>query len=255
MVKVALLRAAGTNCHRETALAFELVGAHVEMVHIGELMKRRSLHGYQVTVLPGGFTYGDDLGAGRIFAVRIQQHLKDAFLDFIDGGGLVLGICNGFQILVKAGLLPDPHSDGAAATLTNNDAGRFDDRWIHLRPNLSSPCVFTKGLESVISLPIAHGEGKFVLRDQAARNALIAGNQIALQYCGPDGSEAQGDENPNGSEMNIAGICDGTGRILGMMPHPERAAFGLHYPDWRTRDGKGEGQGLAIFRNAMAYFE
>jgi len=254
MVKAALLRAAGTNCHRETELAFQLAGAHVDMVHIGELMKRKSLHGYQITVLPGGFTYGDDLGAGKIFAVKIQQYLKDAFLEFIDGGGLVLGICNGFQILVKAGLLPDPHSDGAAATLTNNDSGRFEDRWIHLRPNPSGNCIFTKGLTEAISLPIAHGEGKFVLRDEAAQNVLVGKDQIALQYCGPNGTDAEGDENPNGSEMDIAGICDPTGHILGMMPHPERAAFSHQYPDWRT-PRIGEPEGLAFFRNSVAYFK
>ena len=253
MVKVALLRAAGTNCHRETELAFQLAGAHVKMVHIGELMKQKSLHGYQITVLPGGFTYGDDLGAGKIFAVKIQQYLKDAFLEFIDGGGLVLGICNGFQILVKAGLLPDPHANGAAATLTNNDNGRFEDRWIHLRPNPSTNCVFIRGLTEAISLPIAHGEGKFVFRDESARNAMRAGDQIALQYCASTGADASGDENPNGSDLDIAGICDPTGRILGMMPHPERAAFTHQYPDWRT--APREPEGLAFFRNSVVYFK
>ena len=253
MVRVALLRAAGTNCHRETKLAFELAGAHVDMVHIGEMMNTRSLHGYQITVLPGGFTYGDDLGAGRIFAVKIQQYLKDAFLGFIDNGGLVLGICNGFQILVKAGLLPDPHAEITAATLTNNDNGRFQDRWIHLRPNPFGKCVFTRGIEGVISLPIAHGEGKFVLRNDEARNVLLAGNQIPLQYCGSSGSPAVGDENPNGSELDIAGVCDPTGRILGMMPHPERAVFPHQYPDWRKE--QSEAHGLAFFRNTVAYFE
>ena len=251
MVRVALLRAAGTNCHRETARAFELAGAEVQMVHIGSLMETRSLSGYQITVLPGGFTYGDDLGAGRIFAVKIQQYLRDSFLEFIDNGGLVLGICNGFQILVKAGLLPDPHSEGPAATLTNNDCGRFQDKWVYLRPNPTSPCVFTKGFEDVISIPIAHGEGKFVLRDESAKRLLLANNQIVFQYCGADGSEAEGDENPNGSEMNIAGICDPTGKILGLMPHPERAIFQHHLPGRQYE--KSQPQGLAIFRNAVAY--
>ena len=255
MVRVALLRAAGTNCHRETELAFELAGAQVEMVHIGELMKRKSLSGYQITVLPGGFTYGDDLGAGRIFAVKLQQYLKDAFLEFIDNGGLVLGICNGFQILVKAGLLPDPHAKGSAATLTNNDNGRFIDRWVHLRVNPQSPCVFTKGIEQPLPVPIAHGEGKFVLRDDDARRALQANGQIALQYCGANGSDARGSENPNGSEMDIAGVCDPTGRILGLMPHPERAVFLLQYPDWRSNGTEcDEGLGLAVFRNAVGHF-
>ncbi len=253
MVRVVLLRAAGTNCHRETARAFELAGAEVDMVHIGSLMKSPSLNKYQITVLPGGFTYGDDLGAGRIFSVKIQQYLRDSFLEFIDGGGLVLGICNGFQILVKAGLLPDPHQSGTAATLTNNDCGRFQDKWVYLRTNPKSPCVFTKGLDEVISVPIAHGEGKFVLRDDRARDSLIKNNQIVFQYCGAEGTDAQGDENPNGSEMDIAGICDPTGRILGLMPHPERAVFQHHLPSREYE--KTSPQGLAVFRNAVAYFK
>src|SRR5436305_496232 len=188
-----ILRTAGVNCDAETAHAFELAGSTSESIHVNRLLENPSLLGdFQIIAIPGGFSYGDDIAAGRIFANQIAHHLHDAFHDFRDAGKPIIGICNGFQVLVKTDLLPGDLAgkSGQTCTLTNNDCGRFVDRWIRVAPR-SNKCIWTSGL-SPIDLPIAHGEGKFVPADDAIRQALWDGEQVALRYALQDGFPAAG---------------------------------------------------------------
>jgi phosphoribosylformylglycinamidine synthase len=253
-----ILRTAGTNCDLETARAFELAGADTERVHINRLIERPALLSeFQLLAIPGGFSYGDDISAGRIFANQLMHHLREPLKRFVESGKPVIGICNGFQVLVKTDLLPGPLGgrEGQTCTLTDNVCGRFVDRWVHLAPK-SSKCVWTRGLDASrpIELPIAHGEGRFVCADEFVREALWANHQVALVYARPDGSSAGGAEpfNPNGSVDDIAGVCDETGLVLGLMPHPERHVDPLQHYAWSTRATQpAEGDGLALFRNAV----
>jgi len=252
-----ILRTAGTNCDRETAHAFEQAGARAQFLHVNQLLKDPSLlDRHQVLAIPGGFSYGDDIAAGRIFANQIRHHLAEAFARFIEAGRPIIGICNGFQVLVKTDLLPGAIGGrgGQTATLAHNASGRFIDRWVHLRGR-GGKCIWTQGVEQ-IELPIAHGEGRFVPRDGEIRRALWDEGQVALTYARPDGSEAKGAEpdNPNGSVDDIAGICDPTGLVFGLMPHPERYVAALQHPAWtRQQPPPAEGAGLAIFRNAVRH--
>jgi len=257
--KTLILRTAGTNCDGETAFAFELAGSDTELVHINKLLREPALlDSAQILAIPGGFSYGDDIAAGRILANQITHHLGDALRAFIDSGRPVIGICNGFQVLVKTDLLPGRRARGGgqSATLTNNDSGRFVDRWIRLvsRP---SKCIWTADLEpAVIELPIAHGEGKFVPRDEAVRQGLWENGQVALVYAKEDGSPPGGKspDNPNGSIDDIAGICDTTGLVFGLMPHPERFADAIQHPAWTSRRRINKpGHGLQIFANAVRH--
>ena len=254
-VRVAVLRAPGTNCDEETRFAFEQAGARAEPIQIQEWVARsRSLEGYQILAIPGGFTYGDDIAAGRLVANELRYVLAEELASFLTAGKLVIGICNGFQILVKAGILPSGQLDAPQeATLTWNDSGRFEDRWVRLKPELNV-CVWTQGLEEVIELPVAHGEGKFVPRDATVIEQLVGFGQIVFHYVDPLEQEAGYPWNPNGSVGNIAGICDPTGRIFGLMPHPERHAVPIQHPRW-TRQGLREGDGLQIFRNGVTWAE
>ena len=209
---------------------------------------------YQLLAIPGGFSYGDDIAAGKIFANQLMHHLRDALRKFVDDGKPVIGICNGFQVLVKTDLLPGPLGRRTAqtATLTNNECGRFVDRWIHLMPR-SKKCVWTRDLEP-LDLPIAHGEGKFAPADESVRRALAANDQIALTYARADNSAANGEfpHNPNGSVDDIAGVCDETGLVLGLMPHPERYVSSLNHPNWGANGvTDGDGAGLKFFINAV----
>ena len=255
-----VLRAPGTNCNEETAAAWDLAGAAVETLHVGRVLESpSSLDAFQVLTLPGGFSYGDDLGAGRILAVRLGA-LGDALRRFRDRGGLILGICNGFQVLVKAGLLPGGEGTGAA-TLTHNDSGQFGSRWVRLdvRPG---NCAFLAAADAgPIELPVAHGEGKFLTADPSTLAQLEAAGQVVLRYIDADGAPTQAfPANPNGSAGAVAGVCDPTGRVLGLMPHPERYVDPLHHPRWtRTAVGadtdtdiREEGHGLRFFRAAVA---
>jgi phosphoribosylformylglycinamidine synthase len=252
-----ILRTAGTNCDAETAHAFELAGSASELMHVNRLLESpRQLEQFQILAIPGGFSYGDDIAAGRIFANQITHHLRDAMRRFIEDGKPIIGICNGFQVLVKTELLPGALAgqSGQLCTLTNNDCGRYVDRWVTLAPR-GSKCIWTSGL-GPFELPIAHGEGKFVPADEPVRTALWANDQVALVYALPDGSPAGGrfPENPNGSIDDIAGICDSTGLVFGLMPHPERFVSALQHPAWtRNRRRSDEGSGLGVFRNAVAH--
>lgn len=258
--RVLILRAPGVNCDLETAHAFQRAGAQTEPLHVQALLQRPArVRDFQVLCLPGGFSYGDDLGAGRILGNKIRFQLADVLTEFRDAGKLILGICNGFQILIKSGILLaiDPQA-GPPATLTNNESGKFEDRWVYLR--VSSPkCVFFAGLEQLY-LPVAHAEGKFVPRDERVLRQLDEAGQLVLRYTtDPRLEDAAGDvpypANPNGSAADIAAVCDPTGRVCGLMPHPERHIEPTHHPRWTRRTEQPEhGDGLRVFQNAVAYF-
>ena len=248
-----VLRAAGINCDRETEAVCASAGFQVDVVHVNRLIERPAhLHEYHFAVVPGGFSYGDDLGAGKVLANELRTKLFSEFRAFVAAGRLVLGICNGFQVLVKSGLLPDPEdSDPGRLTITHNDSGRFEDRWIRLRVS-SLKSEFLK-VEEIIELPIAHGEGKFIPRDDALLRRWEEGGQLVLKYVDPEGREAGYPWNPNGSASGVAGICDPTGRVLGLMPHPERFQDAVNHPRWTRRDRDAEPDGLRFFKNAFAY--
>jgi phosphoribosylformylglycinamidine synthase len=256
---VLVLRAPGTNCDVETAFAFERAGAKAELVHINRLLENPSLvDRYQILCIPGGFSYGDDLAAGRILASQIQHHLADQMDRLKADDKLILGICNGFQVLIKSGVLLEPDAqDGLPATLTWNDSGRFEDRWVKLGVKPSN-CVFLAGLEHLY-LPVAHAEGKFVPRGDDVLQKLDAADQLVLRYlplrddCQTNGPVPYPD-NPNGSEANVAGVCDASGRVLGLMPHPERHIDRTHHPRWTRGEGGEVGDGLGMFQNAVGYF-
>jgi len=235
--KALVLRAAGTNCDRETQFALQQAGFGAERVHVFRLMEKpKALRDYQFLVIPGGFSYGDDVAAGKILANQMIHRLAEPLNEFVAAGKLVLGICNGFQVMIKAGLLPWGKVDGKTAnrdaTLAWNDSGRFEDRWIHLRGD-SDRCVFLPAGQ-VIALPIAHGEGKFIPADQAVLEKLRANGQIALRYVGDDGRPGPYPINPNGSVDDVAGLCDASGRVMGLMPHPERFVDITQHPRWTT---------------------
>ncbi len=251
-----ILRTAGTNCDQETAHAFELAGAKTEFLHINRLLEApRLLEQFQILAFPGGFSYGDDIAAGKILANQIVHHLGDELRRFVEAGKPVIGICNGFQVLVKTDLLPGPLAGriGQTATLTNNDCGRFVDRWIRLAPR-SKRCIWTAGI-APLELPIAHGEGKLVPADPGVREALWANDQVALVYTREDGQAANGEfpHNPNGSIDDIAGVCDATGLVFGLMPHPERFVDSTQHYCWTSLPRAVEGAGRQIFRNAVAH--
>jgi phosphoribosylformylglycinamidine synthase len=257
-VKVLILRAPGTNCDVETQFAFELAGASCERVHINRLLEQPDLFdSFQVLCISGGFSFGDDIGAGRILAAEMQQRLGDALAKFRDDDKLMLGICNGFQVLLNSRLFETNQASSRDWTLTWNDSGRFENRWVDLKVH-NDHCVFLKGIEHLY-LPVANAEGKFVGRNEQSLEDLDGANKIALTYCDPDGTNGSGKTkpfpiNPNGSVRNIAGLCDATGRILGLMPHPERNVDPTHHPRWTRQPQKSPPDGRAIFQNAVSYF-
>ena len=254
---VLILRAPGTNCDLETAFAFEQAGAKAELLHINRLLEKPSLfNGFQILCIPGGFSYGDDVAAGRILGNQIQHHLTEQLARFKEASKLILGICNGFQVLIKSGvLLGGAAQQGMPATLTWNDSGKFEDRWVQLDVR-GSKSVFLKDIDSMY-LPVAHAEGKFVTRDADVFAGLDKANQLVLRYLPLDGSSSETvayPANPNGSMGNVAGICDTTGRVLGLMPHPERHIDPTHHPRWTRGEAAQVGDGLKIFANAVEYF-
>ena len=240
-----IIRTAGTNCDLELAHAFELAGATTTTVHLNELIADPArLEGFDLIGLPGGFSYGDDIAAGRIFANRLKHRLYEPLLAAIDRGVPMIGPCNGFQVLVKLGLLPDPHAKAQQATLAHNTSGRFIDRWTPMTVEADSKCVWTKGLADH-DLPMAHGEGRFEAPDDVL-DALEANGQVAVRYAA----------NPNGSKRDIAGVCDPTGLVFGLMPHPERHLHYTNHPAWTRMTDAQRAQtpvGLRYFENAVAY--
>jgi phosphoribosylformylglycinamidine synthase len=257
-VRALVLRTAGTNCDAETAFAWEQAGATADRVHVNRFIENPgALADYQVLTIPGGFSYGDDIAAGKIFANQIVHHLADVLQAFLAKDRLVLGICNGFQVLVRCGLLPG-RADGRpslaqSATLTTNDSGVFEDRWVHLRAD-TDKCPFLLSGET-LDLPVAHGEGNFIPGADSPLAQLEAAGQVAFRYVGPDGRAGAGYPwNPNGSVGDVAGICDPTGRILGLMPHPERHVLPWHHPQWTRRPPVEAGDGLRLFQRGVAYF-
>lgn len=251
--RVLILRAPGTNCDEEAQHAFRMAGATADRAHIFRLREKPALlHQYQILMLPGGFSYGDDVAAGKILANQLTAFLGDELRKFRDREKLVLGVCNGFQAILKAGLLMPPDEDGPIATLAHNTHG-YQDRWLHLK--VTSPkSPFLKGMDRM-HIPMAHGEGNFVCRKEWILNGLEQSGQIALRYVNADGGPANGfPDNPNGSQGDVAGVTDFTGRVLGLMPHPERHVLPTQHPRW-TREGlKAEGDGLKLFRNAVEFF-
>ncbi len=269
--KVCVLRAPGTNCDVETAFAFESCGAAAQRVHVFRALENpQILHDYQMLCIPGGFSYGDDIGAGVIFSRQLRGKLAGAIGEFLNADKLVLGICNGFQVLLKAGILPDgaagwppQETEKPAATLTWNDNGKYTAIWVRLAVATSNS-VFLRGIEE-IELPVAHAEGKIVLRDRSVLEGWQSHEQIALCYRAKKGAPAPLSaavgaapvpypDNPNGSVANIAGLCDPTGRVLGLMPHPERFLFATQHPQWTRKQLSGDGDGRKIFQNAVDYF-
>jgi phosphoribosylformylglycinamidine synthase subunit PurQ / glutaminase len=252
--RVLILRAPGANCDVETQFAFELAGARAERVHINQLRANpNQLKGYQVLVVPGGFTYGDDVAAGKILANQLAHFLGDALRRFRDAEKLILGICNGFQALLKAGLILLPDEDGPLATLAHNASGKFEDRWITLQAT-PGRCPFLKGVDR-LTLPIAHGEGRFLCRSDWLLEGLEQSGQIVLRFADPSGGPPSYPANPNGSQGDVAGLCDASGRVLGLMPHPERHVLPTQHPRWTRVGLAAEGEGLRLFRNAVQFFQ
>ena len=271
--RVCVLRAPGTNCDIETAHAFNMAGASADRVHLFRLLEDpASLSQYQILCVPGGFSYGDDLGAGVIFSRQLRGRLNDAMREFLTRDKLVLGICNGFQTILKAGLIMRRGIENPAEknwedqlTLTWNQNGRYTDRWVRLKVT-GTNSVFLRGMDE-FDAPMAHAEGRIALKDPTLLQALRDVQQISLCYWSPQATPLaakSGDptnigllpepENPNGSIANIAGLSDSTGRVLGLMPHPERFLFATQHPQWTRLELRGEGQGIQVFRNAVSYF-
>ncbi len=244
--KVIVLRTAGTNCDEETTHAWALAGAAPQRVHVRELIGRPAkLNEFAILTIPGGFSYGDDISAGKILASQLIHHLAEGIGAFVSSGRLVLGICNGFQVLVKAGLLPGGEAGPIGpqvVTLTQNDSARFEDRWVDVRSG-PRPGAFLPP-DAVLTMPVAHAEGKLVAANDRIRTRLAAAGHVALTYCDAGGNPGPYPVNPNGSEADIAGLTDATGRILGLMPHPERHVHPTQHPQWTHRRAEPDGRVL-----------
>jgi len=278
------LRAAGINCDLETEYALQLAGAKAERVHINRLIEDKgALDQYQIIVFPGGFSYGDDVAAGKILANQVIHHLYEPIQKFIDDGKLAIGICNGFQVLVKAGILPgfeeriatedtekfkiflategtetkeknkQSKINSQPVTITYNDSGKFEDRWVYLAPQ-TDRCVFIERGRQIY-LPVAHGEGKVVTRNAKTLEKLKSEGYVAFKYVDENGREGDYPVNPNGSVDSIAGLTDTTGRILGLMPHPERYVRPTQHPHWSRLKDRRDGDGMTIFNNAVKYIQ
>lgn len=251
--RVLILHANGTNRDLEMAYAFELAGAQPEIIHLNQLRTGvKKWNDYQILGVPGGFSYADTLGAGRLFALDLKTYFADEVHHFVENKKPVIGICNGFQALVKTGLLPDLSSDKSQATLTFNADGKFECRWVTLLPQ-SQKCLWTHNLTDTIYCPIAHGEGRFALSKPDLLNQLQKDDQIALRYVMPNGTVANQAYpfNPNGSISDIAGVCNAQGNVIGLMPHPEDHVLSYQHPRW-TRGEAGH-LGLCLFENGVKY--
>ena len=272
--RVAVLFGFGINCDHETKAVFELVGAEADRVHVNRFVSGESnLEAYDILAVPGGFSFGDHLGSGRLLGNRMRFAMRDALRTFVEAGKPIIGICNGFQVLVKTGLLPGPASGAPPdfvqrGSLTLNDSGRYEDRWVTLEFDPESPCIWTKGMTR-IECPVRHGEGKYVMPSPEDVDRLQEHHQLTVRYVDPGTEPGKGISDqllpypisPNGSMRNIAGICDATGLVFGLMPHPEaiyaRWLHPLHTRQHDVSHGAGldgwEGEGLQMFRNAVEY--
>lgn len=264
-VRAIVITGYGTNCEVETAHACTLAGASADIVHISEVLSGAiSLSSYHFLALPGGFLDGDDLGSAQVEGVRLRhaviqttgRTLFDEIEDFIERGMLIMGVCNGFQALVKAGLLPGNPRGRRRVSLTFNDSGRFEDRWVRLKVNPASPCVFTQGLD-MLMLPVRHGEGKFVVDTEETLAEMEAKSLVALRYADERlNPTMEYPANPNGSISAVAGICDETGRVFGLMPHPEAYIHPTNHPFWTRFPVLPEkGEGIALFENAVSFLK
>lgn len=261
-VKTCVLRVGGTNCDWETKVAFEEAGAEAEVLHMKKILEK-GINSYHILVIPGGFSYGDYVRAGAIWAKKLASKLGDRLTKFVEEGRLVLGICNGFQVLVESGFLPgfEGTSEVPQASLTVNASAKFECRWVHLKYVNNGRCVFTKLIpkEAVLRMPVAHAEGRFILakdKEEEYLAKLYGGDQVVFRYCDENGKPAEGryPYNPNGSLHDIAGICNPQGNVFGLMPHPERAYFGWQLPDWtRFDEPPTYGDGMLIFKAAVEY--
>lgn len=265
LASVLVITGYGTNCERETAHAATVAGAdRVTIAFFSDLVSERvRIDDYNLLVFPGGFLDGDDLGASQAAAQRWKYtrttggHSLEAQVKALhDRGGLILGICNGFQLLVKMGLLPAVHGNYGErqVSLSHNDSARFEDRWVHLVCNPASPCLFTRGLDRLY-LPVRHGEGKLIIRDHQTLEDIRTGNLIAVQYCDPETGIPTQDypANPNGSPLGIAGLTDPSGQIFGLMPHPEAYNHPTNHPAW-TR-GEQQTLGVVLFENGIRHLQ
>ena len=242
-MKAIVLRTAGTNCDKETAHALRLAGAEPEIIHVNQLLSGKvSLEPFRLMVIPGGFSYGDDVAAGKILANELRFKLRGALDEFVSQGKRIIGICNGFQVLVKTGYLPGTPERAQTVTLASNDSGQFRCHWVRMRREKSA-CEWLNGTDAYWELPIAHGEGKFVAQDEQTLADLEKNGQIIFRYKG---------ENPNGSVNAIAGICSADGNVVGLMPHPERHVVGSQHPEWTRGSGKNKTPvGLQFFQAAV----
>src|SRR3989344_7432120 len=259
--RVLVLKTEGTNCDEELFYAFKIAGGNPKIVHVNELRsKTENLNNYNILAIPGGFSYGDDIVSGKILAVELTSFFSEELRKFIERKDtLVIGICNGFQVLIRTGLLPFRTIGKMQATLTNNDSGHFECRWVNLKIEPNSKCVFLnnsamKQFDNLVSYQVAHGEGKF-FTDEKTLEKVEREKLVVFRYIDPEGKPSRKyPENPNGSLNAIAGITDTTGRILGLMPHPERFVKIEQHPNWRRMEIK-KPQGLPIFENMIRYVE
>jgi len=269
-VRTCVITGYGINADEELATAFRLVGAEVVRVHVGDLLRRPDeLEGFHILAFPGGFSFGDHLGSGKVLAGMVRRHLRPQLARFIESGGLLIGICNGFQVLIKMGILPDLSGGWRPeASLIHNDSGKFEDRWVHLRFDPDSPCVWTRGIDTM-ELPVRHGEGKLVLASAEVRRGVQSRRLDPVHYTPRHGSPRDGSprrdvpqddsprvpypDNPNGSAADIAGLCDPTGRVFGLMPHPEAFLCPENHPRWPRE--RIDVLGLEILRRGVSYAE
>ncbi len=254
-VKVCVITGFGINADYELREAFNMAGARTELIHITDIIAQPNLlTAYHITAFPGGFSYGDHLGSGKVFATLFKKHLKTQLKEFIHAGKLVIGICNGFQVLVKMGILPNLEGGWKQeVSLIHNDSGKFEDRWVMLKVNSLSPCIWTKDLTE-LEFPVRHGEGKFIIASANIEKLIKKNNLIALTYAAADGSTPCYPANPNGSALDIAGISDPSGRVFGLMPHPEAFLIPENHPRW-TREKIYESDGLLLFKNGVEYIK
>ncbi len=250
-LRALVLTGYGINCENESKYAIEKSGGAADILHVNKLLDDpKRLERYNLLFIPGGFSFGDDLGSGKVFGNKMKFRLREPLDSFVKSGKLILGICNGFQVMVKMGLLPEPDFT-QKVSLISNDSGHFEDRWVILKGNQGSSCVFTKGIEALL-VPVRHGEGKFVTTNEGVLKQLKEKNQVVFQYTDEHGSLAGYPYNPNGSVENVAGICDTSGRVFGMMPHPEAFNIPENCPYWVKGNVK-EALGLRVFKNAVQY--